>query len=186
MGVLGRIAGLLVLGLAAAGCYSPSVRDCTVSCGSPDDCAAGQVCGHDGMCAAPEVAGRCAMLAPDAGSRDGGAPHGDGGPPRDGSVDARPDASTVRLTVQISGKGRVDVEGVGACSSLDPQKGNCAYDVMPGITLTALADQIQSDQVFTRWTSTTCSGEGPRCVFTLLAATTITARFDKTGIQIEL
>jgi len=168
MGVLAGIAGLALAGVALAGCYSPALRDCTVSCASPDDCAAGQVCGADGMCAAPEVAGRCAMLAPDP---DAGVPPVDAPSPIDPPV-------TVRLTVQIMGKGKVDLQGIGTCSSQDPQKGNCAYEVAPGAAITAQAMQIQLDQVFTMWSSMTCSGQGPRCIFTPTAAAMIAARFE--------
>jgi hypothetical protein len=171
MGVLGRAAAAaaVLAGAAVTGCYSPAVRDCTVTCDAPGDCAAGQVCGADGMCAAPGVAGRCAMVAPDA---------GDG--PRDAGADAAADApATVRLTVQVMGKGKVDVPGVGACSSLDPQKGNCAFDVAPGAALTAHAMQIQIDQVFDMWTSQTCAGQPARCTFAPDTATTITARFER-------
>lgn len=171
MDVLAR-AAVALTGAALAACYSPAVRDCTVTCDAPGDCADGQVCGADRMCAAPDVAGRCGMVAPDAGDgpRDAGA---------DAAVDARPDApATVRLTVQVTGKGKIDIPGVGMCSSLDPQKGNCAFDVAPGAALVAQALPIQIDQVFDKWTSTTCAGQPARCTFTAAAATTITARFE--------
>lgn len=175
MGVLaGLAAGAAIV--AIAGCYSPSLRDCTVSCGSASDCASGQVCGGDGMCASPAAAGRCAMLA-DAGARDGAAP------PRDAGADAPPDAvETVRLTVQVTGKGSVVVAGVGTCSSLDPQKGNCPYDVALGVPLTAQAMQIDPGDVFSMWSSMTCAGQGARCVFTPVAATTVTAKFVRTAL----
>lgn len=38
-----------------AGCYNPELRDCTVHCSAPRDCAGGQVCRDDGWCAMPEV-----------------------------------------------------------------------------------------------------------------------------------
>ncbi|MBA3502412.1 MAG: hypothetical protein H0T65_18755, partial [Deltaproteobacteria bacterium] len=59
------------------GCYSPSVRDCTVSCANPNDCAGDQVCTTDGWCAAPETA--CMGVAPDSSMATS-----------DGSIDARP------------------------------------------------------------------------------------------------
>ena len=46
------------------GCYSPSVRDCTVSCANPGDCAGGQVCTSDGWCAAAAETS-CMGVAPD-------------------------------------------------------------------------------------------------------------------------
>jgi hypothetical protein len=167
MGVLGGIAAAgLALGVALGGCYSPSLRDCTVSCGSASDCATGQVCGADGMCASPAVAGRCARV--DAGTPDAPARHDAGLP------DA---AGTVRLTVQITGKGAIAVEGAGTCTSQDPDRGNCAYDVVAGVTLTAQAIPITPTDTFVMWSSNTCAGQGPHCLFTPVAAMTITARF---------
>jgi hypothetical protein len=62
---------LAALIVALVGCYSPTLRDCTLQCESPHDCAGGQVCGSDGYCAAPAVAGHCiAALADAAASRD--------------------------------------------------------------------------------------------------------------------
>jgi hypothetical protein len=177
-------AALAVAALGLAGCYAPAVRDCTVSCDGPGDCASGQVCGRDGMCAAPEVAGRCAMVAPDAGT-DTQIPMRDAGVPRDAAPvpDARPDAmpTTVRLTVQIMGKGSVVLDGSTTCSSEAPQKGMCSYDVGSGVAITAQAMPIQLDQQFAMWTSMTCAGQGSRCTFTPTAVTTISARFDKFG-----
>ncbi|HEY6177064.1 MAG TPA: hypothetical protein VIX73_21555 [Kofleriaceae bacterium] len=168
MEVLTAIAAAALL----AGCYEPALRDCTVSCQAPGDCASGQVCGADRMCAAPEIAGHCARIAPDAGASPDAR--------LEPAPDARPDASpTVRLTVMVMGKGSVVIDGTTTCSSLDPQRGNCAYDVAPGIAITAQAMAIQLDQTFTRWTSETCGGEPARCTFTPDAATVISARFDK-------
>ena len=158
------LAALAAAGLLAA-CYEPALRDCTVSCASPGDCAHGQVCGADGMCAAPGIAGHCAMVAPDAGPLRDAAPR-----------DAAP---TVRLTVLIVGKGSIMLDTGAICSSLDPQHGNCSYDVAPGIAITAQAMAIQADQMFARWTSETCSNASARCTFVPDAATTISARFEK-------
>jgi hypothetical protein len=178
MGVLAGIAALVVL----AGCYAPSLRDCTVSCAGPSDCAPGQVCGDDGLCAAPEVAGRCQMATVDAG------PGKDAGPPRDAApgVDASPavDAAapdappTVKLRVQIDGKGSVQVDGSGTCSSSDPSHGNCVYDIALDIAqrVEAMADDNQD---FVGWLSITCAGQGPICTFTPPASLTIVARFER-------
>jgi hypothetical protein len=175
MEVLATIAAAALL----AGCYEPSLRDCTVHCASPGDCAPGQLCGVDGMCAAPGVAGHCAMVAPDAGAGlDAPAP------PRDAAVavDARPDAMPMaRLTVQIMGKGSVVLDGSMTCSSEAPQRGMCVYSVPPGVAITAQATPIQLDQLFTMWTSSVCSGQGARCTFMPVDPTTISARFEKLG-----
>jgi hypothetical protein len=42
-----------------AGCYDPSVRDCSIECASAKECAGGQVCSSDGFCVAPSYRGRC-------------------------------------------------------------------------------------------------------------------------------
>ena len=171
MGVLAGIAA--AAGLALAGCYSPALRDCTVSCGSASDCATGQVCGADGMCASPAAAGQCRTLV-DAGNLDAPA-HPDA---------ALPDAGrTVRLTVQIMGKGSVIVEGVGACSSLDPSKGNCMYDVVAGVPLTAQANPIDASDMFAMWSSIACAGQSARCQVTPVTATVIAARFAHSGMH---
>jgi hypothetical protein len=173
---MGVLAGIAAVGLALAGCYSPSLRDCTVSCGSAGDCATGQVCGTDGMCASPAIAGRCTLV--DAGTHDAPA-HPDAPAPRDaGLPDAPPDAARpVRLTVQIMGKGSVTIAGVGSCSSQDPDKGNCVYDVVAGVPLSAQAMPITPTDMFAMWTSITCGGQGARCQFTPVLATVIAARF---------
>jgi hypothetical protein len=169
MGLLAGIAaaaGVALAGVALAGCYSPSLRDCTVSCGSASDCATGQICGADGMCASPAVAGRCGA-AVDAGHID--AP---------GQDAALPDAArTVRLTVQIMGKGSVIIDGIGACSSQDPDRGNCVYDVVAGAPLAAQASPLTANDVFAMWSSVTCAGQGARCQFIPVIATVIAARF---------
>jgi hypothetical protein len=173
---MGVLAGIAAAGLALAGCYSPSLRDCTVSCGSASDCATGQVCGADGMCASPAVAGRCDAQV-DAGHPDAPA----------GLDAALPDAArTVRLTVQILGRGSVIVDGVGACSSQDPDKGNCAYDVVAGMPLTAQASSITATDVFVTWSSVTCTGQGARCQLTAVIATAIAARFGHSDMHRSL
>ncbi|TMQ19976.1 MAG: hypothetical protein E6J91_04855 [Deltaproteobacteria bacterium] len=176
---MGVLAAVAAAALALAGCYSPSVRDCTVSCSSPGDCASGQVCGSDGLCAAPEVAGRCRQLV-DAGVH-GTRPPAD--PMRDAGIDGPDATATVVLHVQITGKGAVFVDGLGACSSKDPQRGDCLFDVAPGVSQIVHAIPIASDQPFAMWTSMTCGDQGARCEFTPVADTTIVARFVHSGIH---
>jgi hypothetical protein len=155
MGILTR---MLVADLAAlAGCYAPAVRDCTVSCASRDDCVRGQLCGSDGYCAAPQMAGRCGGIVADAGLPDA--------------------APLVSLRVQVTGRGNVIVEGRGTCSSLDPQHGDCTYDIPLHVTQRVDAVAIQQDHAFLGWTSMTCNGEGASCTFTMGAATNIAAKF---------
>lgn len=163
MGILGRIFAAALVALA--GCYSPAVRDCTVSCSSPNDCAGGQICGDDGLCAAPEVAGRCKSVSPDAGPRHGDAASSDS-------------AAFVSLHVQVSGKGSVVVVGRGTCSSQDPQHGDCNYEIEYNVAQSVRAIPIQPDHVFSEWTSVTCNGQDASCMFTPVAATIIVAKFE--------
>ena len=165
---------VVVAAIALAGCYAPALRDCTVSCASPSDCARGQVCGDDGMCASPEVAGQCLAEPPDA------APGPDSGLPPDAVTDAAmPDSpALVGLRVQITGKGSVAIDGIGACSSQDPPHGDCMYDISPGVTQRARAIPTELDQVFAGWTSMTCARQGAICTFIPQAATIIVAKFE--------
>ena len=108
-GILAAAVAALVL----AGCYTPALRDCTVSCDAPGDCASGQVCGSDGMCAAPASPATARWSRPTRG------PMRRRRPARcRGGIDARPDAMpSVRLTVQIMGKGSVVLGGATTCSA---------------------------------------------------------------------
>jgi hypothetical protein len=92
-----------------------------------------------------------------------------------------PDAATVSLRVQIAGKGSISVDGHGVCSSLDPDHGDCTYDVELRVAQRVRALPIQLDQVFGGWTSPTCNGQGAICTFTPTAATNIAAKFVKAG-----
>jgi hypothetical protein len=182
-------AGLAGL-LANANCYSPSVRDCTLSCAAASDCTTGQVCGSDGMCAAPEIAGQCMHIAADAGVPEAGrdaAERPDAPPPRDAGLDAmptpdaRPDAPpglTVALTVQIMGKGSVTVGGIGTCTMPEPR--GCMFEVPVGESLTLQATGMDDD-AFQAWVSFACAGQGARCTFTPVFPATVSARFGKTG-----
>lgn len=170
MGVLAcAVAAALV---ALAGCYAPSLRDCTVSCASQRDCADGQVCGSDGLCASPGVAGHCASPAPDAGPGRDAAPN-------DAAVADAP--ATISLRVQVIGMGSITVDDHGVCSSQDPQHGDCTYEIAPRVAQSVHALPIQPDQVFEKWTSATCSGQGASCTFTPSAATAIAAKFVHAG-----
>lgn len=174
MGVLGRAA---LAALALGACYEPALVDCKIACESADDCAGDQVCGSDGLCAAPAIAGSCAhaMAGPDAGIPTDAmaAPAIDGPPP----IDA-PAMPMVALRVQVEGKGSIVIAGVGTCSSDDPAKGDCTYNVPTGTQRSARAVP-QPDQQFTRWTSLVCGGQGATCSFTPFLFTSITAKFDK-------
>ena len=57
--VLTRVLALAPL----AACYTPDLRDCTVTCTAADDCAGDEVCGPQGLCAAQGVACRPPTVA---------------------------------------------------------------------------------------------------------------------------
>lgn len=155
MALLTRTAALL----AIAGCYSPDLRDCTVTCATSDDCAGAQVCGADHLCAVVAKAGTCARATtPDAatpatdGSVAGDAPPADAAPP---------DAPTLgALELVVSGHGQL-VAGSHLCTM------DCTFMVpLQPIEVVAVAS---GDQSFDMWTvgpcvgsqSTTCTATPP-------------------------
>ena len=145
------VALALLLGLG--GCYTPDLRDCTVTCSAPGDCAGGQVCGADGFCAASGVAGSCGKGALDAG------------------IDAAPQ---VVLHVQVMGTGRVDVTGASSCGGNGPS--DCMITVPKGpVTLHAVA--TDGDKPFDRWTTPNCTGQTSTCMFSANTSTTVGAKF---------
>jgi hypothetical protein len=165
--VVAALAGL-------AGCYEPSLRDCTVSCSSLRDCAGDQLCGSDGLCASPDLAGRCATQTPDAPVRDASTTPDDAAP---GDAEMPDVPALIALRVQVTGKGSVVVDGHGICSSQGAQHGDCTYDIAPNVAQTVHALPVQLDQVFASWTSVTCSGQVATCTFTPSNPTVITAKF---------
>jgi hypothetical protein len=168
MGIL-RIGVLLLI--ASAGCYSPELRDCTLTCSEASDCAGGQVCGSDHLCAAPDIAGKCSSLPSDAGSNA-----------RDAGVDAvmLPDAATHgELAVVIEGEGRITVTGFGTCDKAAPQNGACTYIVPLNASLTVTADS-HPNWYFDKWTTAACATTPvATCTFTFSAATPLGAKFKK-------
>jgi hypothetical protein len=167
--------------IACASCYSPDLRDCTVTCAATSECTGGQICGDDHFCAAPAHAGTCTPpAAPDAGVDAGG--HR---PPRhDAAIDAAPDAEDdlVRLTIHIAGQGVIALENGGSCSNEDPTApAECAFLAPRGLpaTLHAIA---RGNEVFDHWTTATCLLQGATCVFVPLYDTDIGARFRKADL----
>jgi len=159
---------LLSLAAGLSGCYSPELRDCAVTCAADGDCGPGQVCGGDQMCAAPEIAGHCNPL-----------PTPDAAVPHDATVDAfvaMVDASTVVvLQIEIKGKGKVEVEGIGSCSDAAPSH-VCTFTVPIGIPRVLQAVPGQ-DSVFEKWEPGACAGDNPTCNVTPTAFTLATAKF---------
>lgn len=169
-----RSGAVLVIALGSASCYEPELRDCTVSCASQDECAAGQVCGTDKLCAAPEIAGRCASLPGTAGedALDAGTV--------DATVDARPDAPDpivmVPMHLKIDGDGRVTVPGQPTCEKQGSQNGDCIYQVQLGVAIT-LGAEPYSGRVFESWAGAPCALQGEMCTFVPIGSTDIHARF---------
>jgi len=159
---------LLLLSLIPA-CYSPDLRDCTVSCVGAADCAGGQVCSAEHYCAASGVS--CQMQSPplDAPRADMMSQLDAPPPP---PIDAPPPPATGDLHVRIMDKGDVEVSGVGTCDH------DCTYTVLLGGELELVAHP-DKDHRFERW-SGACSGEDESC--TLVPAqplTEVSAKFRK-------
>jgi hypothetical protein len=151
-----------------AGCYSPTVRDCSVTCARASDCAEHQVCGDDHFCSSPERAGTCVQspvdaplaIAPDA-------PPPDAAPP-----DATPDASpygTVHMLV--SGGGTIVLDSATSC------RNDCTWIVPLGahVDLQAFPDR---DKQLSAWTGP-CTGNDATCSFVLVSSVTVSAKFVK-------
>jgi hypothetical protein len=176
MGLLGRIASLLLFTTA---CYSPDVRDCTVSCVAESDCASGQVCGSDRFCASPELAGQCSSHPPDDGGvppiRDAASIDAEGVAPPDAPPDAEP---TTTVEVHVEGKGAISLDGIGTCDSAAPQNGACAFVVPYGkpLRIEAIA---YPDWRFEKWTTITCLVEDETCEFTPLLPSSVTGKFKR-------
>ncbi|MBA3460093.1 MAG: hypothetical protein H0T46_09050 [Deltaproteobacteria bacterium] len=132
MRTLTRLHQVLLVLAILSGCYAPEVRDCTVSCSSPDECAGGQVCNAQGYCADEGIT--CGNSAVDAGD------------------------TRVMLRVQVMGKGRVDVIGASSCGGAGPS--DCMIPVPKGpVTLNAVSTGDDFDRWTAGCTtgSSTCS-----------------------------
>jgi hypothetical protein len=155
-----------------ASCYSPTVKDCILACGSAADCAEGQACNADGTCAAPAVT--C---------------NGDAtidGAIRTPTVDAMVDAAagaTVAIDVTIDGEGTVMImmqmcDGTNGGSGSNQQT-TCTLSVPPNMPVTAMAMPKGGDYDFARWTSLVCGAQGMSCMFTPFGPTAISVLFTK-------
>ncbi len=136
-----RAVAALLVALASA-CYSPELGDCTVTCTLKTECAEGQTC-NIGFCVDEDELRDCRVVAPTA----------DAAPPR------------TALMITVEGKGRIELPGIGACSSEPPQNGECTLSVARNASVTSRAVAID-DAAFERWTTTTCLGESETCQFT--------------------
>ena len=171
--------GVAFIAVAAFGCYEPTLRDCTLTCTAPSDCADGQVCGSDRLCAAPEIAGRCSSLPGNAGStdRDAGI---DAATLPDARPDAAPDAAThVPIAISIEGQGRVTVQGIGNCDKSGPQNGSCMFLVPVQQVITTQAQPYEG-QRFDKWTTPICQATtGTSCTFVSASPVSVGVKFRK-------
>jgi hypothetical protein len=185
MALLARVAAACAL---LAGCYSPEVRDCTVTCASSADCAGAQVCNGDHFCAAQGTT--CSSVAashdaalgdtPDASDAPVDAhrqPPADARPPVDAHppIDARPiDAPPPQVTLHlhVDGHGTLDF-GTFSCAM------DCNYQVTPGLSITILAVP-GNNQRLDRWTQGPCvNSQLSACTFTPTMNLTVAAKFHK-------
>lgn len=156
MAVLIRAVAIAVL---LAGCYTPELRDCTVTCAAADDCADGQTCAG-GWCTAGETCEDEPITA-----------------------DARPDEvdaalhATAQLHLRVERKGKVVVEPFGdACENSGAGTGDCTFEV-PADSEQTLTP-VQTDHEFDKWESPPCAGEPAACTLTVVAPmVSITAKF---------
>lgn len=169
MALLARVATVAAL----SGCYSPDLRDCTVTCASSADCAGAQVCGSDHFCARPASAGTCARTQSDGGGPPGDAgpdasapPDAGGNPPRDAAPDAAP---TGVLQLQVMGHGEL-VAGSHMCST------DCMFE-LPLVPVDVVA-VAAGDQAFDGWTIGPCVGS-PSTTCTVTPPATVGVRFHK-------
>jgi hypothetical protein len=152
--------------LVLASCYSPDLRDCTVTCTSSADCAGAQVCGADHFCADAARAGTCSITdadsAPDARDVPGmsDARGLSDAPIEDASLDAPPDAA---LHLVVIGRGDL-IAGNDTCDM------DCRFALpIAPIDVVAVAGP---DQVLDGWflgpcigsTSSTCTVTPPATV----------------------
>jgi uncharacterized protein (DUF779 family) len=163
---------LAVLAAALSACYSPSLRDCTVTCAAAGDCASGQLCGSDHLCAAPEVAGQCGRLGLDAGEIV------DARTPVDASgVDAGPDAALrVTIHLHVDRGGFVMLGSGGSCDGSGPTNGDCMLSAPRGVPNTLQATE-HANAMFDKWTGGPCDHQGALCLLTPEMNLDIHARF---------
>ena len=158
---------LLPLALLA-GCYSPELADCTVACGTDNDCGTGQSC-VAGMCASEGVTcsgspGEDAAVTPE----DAPMPDPDA-PPAEQGV----------LRIKIGDQGVVHVPGHEPCDSMVAPE--CMYIIERGTPITLDAEP-HPNRFFEKWEETPqCMGiSDPTCTVTPMGfETRVTAKFKK-------
>jgi len=160
---------LLTLSFVTA-CYSPDLRDCTVSCIGAADCTGGQVCTAEHYCAASGVTCQTTLPVVDAPRADMMTMEIDAPPPP--PVDAPPPPPSGDLHVRVMEKGEIEVTGIGTCHE------DCTYTVLLGGALELVA-KPGKDRELDRW-SGACSGTDPTCTLVpTQPVTEVSARFRK-------
>lgn len=115
-----RLVAIACVLVGHLGCYDPSVRDCSVTCRSAKECAAGQTCSGDGFCVSPTYRGRCERMATDAGVGDSGGMKKDGGKDSgDSGAVAACQAGCVNGACDENGVCVIDCSASGSCSASD-------------------------------------------------------------------
>jgi hypothetical protein len=139
--------------VVAAGCYSPDLADCVVSCASDSDCGGGQVCAtglcvRDGLtCSFAPGADAAVAVELDAGI--------------DASPDAPPDAPTqTTLRLRVRGQGMITSEGLDTCTA----DHECVYTVEVGTPISLTASPYLLWQ-FDKWQQA-CGGQPVSCTIT--------------------
>jgi hypothetical protein len=159
-----------------AGCYSPDLRDCTVSCASSADCAGAQVCSADHLCAAKDIA--CSTMTTTTTPQDAAqADSPDAHEPVDAArmIDAgRPpiDApAPVALHLHVDGMGGTLSFGTFSCTD------DCTYQVPYGQAITVAAT-ANGNHSFVAWSQGPCTGSvAHTCTVTPTMPLTVAARF---------
>lgn len=148
MALLIRI--ILVMMVLVAGCYSPELEDCVVTCTSSEECGGDLVCTPKGLCAASGDACNATTT---------------GGP-------------MIELRITVMGEGSVEVDGVGVCdpSSSGPMGETCIL-AAPAGSLSLEAIPGEDDKPFEKWTSIVCAGQDESCEVTLVIGAMISAKF---------
>jgi hypothetical protein len=116
------MAVLTLLTVVLAACYSPDVRDCSVTCATADDCIDGQTC-STGLCATPGITCKLPVAPP---------------------VPTPPAPNTIAITVTIAGHGSVALDGVTMCDA-----GACTEMIDSGVSVALTASPMPH---FVGWT----------------------------------
>ena len=148
------------IALVLAGCYSPALADCAVTCGSEADCGDGQTCDEQHLCAGAGV--RC------------NSPEADAAVTADAPLE--PDATPqTMLRIHVMDQGEVEVPGHAPCTMDE----DCTFAVDEGVPLTLTATP-KGNRIFEKWEEA-CAGQRTSiCTLTPTGnETNVTAKFKR-------